>query len=493
MNMLSTLMIGSLAVPLLALSAAVPPSSNSILDARRIPLTHTPHAKRVGPDGTVRGWAPREKAKTESKYATRLAPNSATKRDGMATLQDYYIDAAYSASVSIGTPAQEFYLLLDTGSADLFIVGSSCDSSCSGLTTWDPTSSSTYTNESTAFEITYGSGDASGYLVSDTVSLAGISETSQTLAVVTEISSGLLSSPLSGIMGMGFEALSSSNSVPWWQAESSTWTSKVFAFELARYRNIATATDFETQGGYIDLGALNASHYSGDVNYITCSAQTYWEIPVSGLSVEGTSIDISISSTSSSSSKSSSSSSTPQAAIDTGTTMISVTTTVAAAVYAAISGSSAMTESGYEGYYEYPCSSSVNISLTFGDITYTIDPDDFNIGALDSQGTSCLGGIYGSDLDSTVDWIIGDTFLKNVYSVYSYSGTTTGSQVGFASLADGSTVSTGSASTTNSSTSSSSSNSSSSSTSGASSLIRSKTCIAGLLIIVLTAGTIILI
>ncbi len=76
----------------------------------------------------------------------------------------------------------------------------------------------------------------------------------------------------------------------------------------------------------------------------------------------------------------SSSGSTPQAAIDTGTTLIGVPSSTASAIYAQISGSRSLPLQGYSGYYEYQCSTSVSSSLQFGGVTYSISNGDFNLG-----------------------------------------------------------------------------------------------------------------
>lgn len=60
-----------------------------------------------------------------------------------------------------------------------------------------------------------------------------------------------------------------------------------------------------------------------------------------------------------------------------------------------------------------------------------------NLGAVNTAGTYCLGGIFvlseGSSVpsdSSSLTWVVGDTFLKNVYSVFRQ----TPAAVGFAAL-----------------------------------------------------------
>jgi cathepsin D len=57
------------------------------------------------------------------------------------------------------------------------------------------------------FAISYGSGQASGNLVQDLVSLGHYSVASQTFAACSSISAGLISTSVSGIMGLSWQDL----------------------------------------------------------------------------------------------------------------------------------------------------------------------------------------------------------------------------------------------------------------------------------------------
>ena len=129
---------------------------------------------------------------------------------------------------------------------DLWIAGSTCGQDCKGLTTYTPSASSSYNNLSTSFAITYGSGEAAGSLGEDTVQMAGFSVSNQTFgehrrsflasqyltvwlhkAVCDEISSGLLTSPVSGLLGLAWKSISAYVATPLWEnlVENNAWDS----------------------------------------------------------------------------------------------------------------------------------------------------------------------------------------------------------------------------------------------------------------------------
>jgi len=186
---------------------------------------------------------------------------------------------------------------------------------------------------------------------------------------------------------------------------------------MKRYRDVAGAKSVESDGGTATFGYLDSSLYTGDVTYIDLpSASEYWEIPMASMSMQGSDINMG---------------GAVAAAIDTGTTLIGGPSDVVAAIYAAIPGAKQMTGS-YANYYEYPCSTSINYKITFGTFTITMRDADFNLGKYSSDSSMCTGAVFIQNMpaSSPVQWIVGDTALKNVYSVYRYQP----AAIGFANL-----------------------------------------------------------
>ena len=69
----------------------------------------------------------------------------------------------YYAKISVGTPPQFSYVILDTGSPELWVPGSNC-SNCPGyITHFSPQLSKTFTNDEMRGNITYVKGAVTGY------------------------------------------------------------------------------------------------------------------------------------------------------------------------------------------------------------------------------------------------------------------------------------------------------------------------------------------
>jgi len=177
------------------------------------------------------------------------------------------------------------------------------------------------------------------------------------------------------------------------------------------------------------MGATDTTLYTGDIDYVNIPGGkgTYWLLPFTQIVVNGVSVPIPAAT---GGGIFGSTGGTPQAAIDTGTTLVGGPPEAIAAIFAQIPGS--IRGSGQTaGYWTYPCDSQVNVQLGFGSKLWSISPSDFELTPMGNG--RCSGSFFELDIGgSAPDWIVGDTFLKNVYSVYRF----TPPSVGFATLSD---------------------------------------------------------
>ncbi|KAI0305956.1 acid protease [Multifurca ochricompacta] len=316
-------------------------------------------------------------------------------------LTDYNAELWYG-EITVGTPAKTYTVDFDTGSSDLFLPASTCDSTCSGHTLYNPKSSSTAKDLSKTFSLSYGDGSTvSGEQYTDTVTLAGYTATKQALGAANTYSTGFQSSqfPADGLLGMGYQSLSRYKAPPVFQSlvAQGKVSQSVFGFYFAQ------------QNSELYIGGTNSAHYSGSFTYVPVTTQVKSDTEVWMLSSDNGVIQ----------------SYWQTAIIDTGTTQIVGDTSSVQAIYQQIPGSA---DAG-QGTWTIPCDFNTPVSLTFGGQEFTVSPQTFNLGPESSGSSTCVGGIGA--LDNLGFWIVGDVFLQNVYTAFDLGQ----NQVGFASLA----------------------------------------------------------
>ncbi|KAJ4463847.1 aspartic protease [Lentinula edodes] len=321
-------------------------------------------------------------------------------------LSDEEDDEEWAGTISIGSPGQSFLVDFDTGSSDLWVPSSSCTSStCSAKSTYDSSASSTSSKESGSFSIEYGDGSTvSGPVYEDTVTVAGIQVSKQKFSPVTTLSSSFASDPVDGILGLAFPAISNLDADPF--------------FVNANSQNAVNLNEFgfylASSGSELYLGGANSDLYSGSIEYHDVDTSTgFWQISGASIASDGTTAVSNFATI-----------------IDSGTTIMYGPPSAVKEFYAQVSGSKLYDST--DGYYSFPCDSAPEVSFSWGGDSFTISADNFNLGTTSSGASTCVGALAAEDLglgDNT--WLLGDSWMKNVYTVFSFSKTA----VGFANLA----------------------------------------------------------
>lgn len=146
-----------------------------------------------------------ENAKAGRKPTVRVS-------DPAGTIQiDDYLNSQYYGYITLGTPGQNFSVIFDTGSADLWVASSECGSSCGLHARYNHAKSSTYIANGTIFAIEYGSGPVSGFDSQDNVGFGGLNVVNQVFSEVTDaigLGAAYEIGKFDGILGMAFSSIS---------------------------------------------------------------------------------------------------------------------------------------------------------------------------------------------------------------------------------------------------------------------------------------------
>lgn len=328
--------------------------------------------------------------------------------DGHVPLTNF-MDAQYFGPIGLGTPPQEFTVVFDTGSSNLWVPSVKCTSfACYLHRRFNGEQSETFEAVDKKFAIRYGTGSVEGVVSKDVLSIGGMQVEGQEFGETTK-EPGLTFAlgRFDGILGLGFDTIAVAGvTPPFYNMISQGLIDKaLFSFWIGRAR------DGTPEGGELLFGDVNRDHMRGELKWAPVIRKGYWEVKMSGFAVGEEELEL------------------PgegwvRAAIDTGTSLIAVPSQISDAINTKIGA-----KKGFRGIHTVDCSSLDTlppISFTFGKHTFELSPRDY---ILQAQGT-CISAFMGIDVPAPAGpiWIIGDAFLRAYYTVYDMEN----ERVGFA-------------------------------------------------------------
>jgi Eukaryotic aspartyl protease len=96
---------------------------------------------------------------------------------------------AYFAAIGIGSNDKSFFVVMDTGSADLWVPAANCQSqACVVHSTLGSTDSTTLQATNQPWQIQYGTGSAAGVIVADSVNVGGLTVKRMPFGAATQLS-----------------------------------------------------------------------------------------------------------------------------------------------------------------------------------------------------------------------------------------------------------------------------------------------------------------
>ncbi|KAI9806200.1 MAG: hypothetical protein M1825_006315 [Sarcosagium campestre] len=302
-------------------------------------------------------------------------------------------DFSYFVTVKVGSTGKELRMLVDTGAANTWVMGSECTTqACQAHTTFGPSDSTTLVETDNPWSVSYGTGTVSGKLVNDTMSLAGF-EVPMTFGLASETSKDFLAYPMDGILGLGRSGSNELDvpTLPDVLAAEKKLKDNIIGINIQRHAD-------GLQDGAINFGGIDTSKFEGDISWTdSVSADGLWEVEVESAGIGGDTVPFSG----------------RTAIIDTGTSYILIPPDDAEKLHERIPNVKNNGET-----FQIPCSTSEPIQFTFSGITYDVSAKDY-VGK-DVGGGMCNSNIFGRQAALKNQWLLGDTFLKNVYSVFDF-------------------------------------------------------------------------
>jgi saccharopepsin len=305
-----------------------------------------------------------------------------------------FMNAQYFSEIELGTPPQTFKVVLDTGSSNLWVPSSECNSiACYLHTKYDSSASSTYVKNGSSFEIRYGSGELSGFVSQDTMRIGDITIKKQDFAEATsEPGLAFAFGRFDGILGLGYDTISVNRIVPpfYNMINQGLIDEKVFAFYLS-----------ESDSGHdseATFGGIDKTKYTGDMTKIPLRRKAYWEVELDAITFGKDTADLADTGV----------------ILDTGTSLIALPSTLAELLNKEMGA-----KKSFNGQYTVDCEKRDSLP----DLTFSLTGHNFTISAydyiLEVQG-SCISAFMGMDFPEPVGplAILGDVFLRRWYSVY---------------------------------------------------------------------------
>ncbi|XP_051494704.1 pepsin B-like isoform X2 [Apus apus] len=188
-----------------------------------------------------------------------------------------YLDSFYFGEISIGTPPQNFLVLFDTGSANLWVPSTYCQTpACEDHARFNSSLSSTFSGTDVTYTLSYGFGDLSVALGYDTVTIQNIIIRNQEFGLsLDEPSRPFYYLDFDGILGMSYPGvgIEGYNTLMQNMLQQNQLEEPIFSFYYSRY------------GGEVILGGVDPQLYSGEVLWAPVVQELYWKIGIEEFSI----------------------------------------------------------------------------------------------------------------------------------------------------------------------------------------------------------------
>ncbi|KAG8518096.1 Cathepsin E [Galemys pyrenaicus] len=343
-----------------------------------------------------------------------------------------YLDMEYFGTISIGSPPQNFTVIFDTGSSNLWVPSVYCTSrACKTHAKFLPSASSTYSAVGRHFFLQYGTGSLSGVVGEDQVSVEGLTVAGQQFGEsVTEPGQTFVNAEFDGILGLGYPSLAVGGVTPVFD--------NMVAQQLVDLPMFSVYMSSDPGGGAgseLVFGGYDNAHFSGSLNWVPVTKQGYWQIALDSIQVGGSVMFCWDGC---------------QAIVDTGTSLITGPPDDIKQLQKAIgaepvhgevracrggagrvgvgSGVGVSVAPGpslgsWKLHYAVECANlnvMPDVTFSINGVPYTLQPTAYALLDFVDGAEFCSSGFQGLDIQAPAGplWILGDVFIRQFYSVF---------------------------------------------------------------------------
>lgn len=334
-----------------------------------------------------------------------------------------YEDSEYVGKIEIGDPPQEFQVIWDTGSSNLWIPAKECDDEgCINHARFDPAKSNSFQKMELQLSVQFGTGALRGYFGSDKFAVGPVKVNRQPFGLITQTDGQVfVDGKFDGILGMSFAAL------------SETHFSTVFDSIIAQH--VLPTPQFAFLFGSVDdasesaiiFGEIEEDYYEKPLILLPVTRKLYWEVECKDIQVGGKSLGLCKNPTDC------------RAVVDTGTTLLTGPSYAVSKILKAVGSSCDLDK--------LPTITYVLVGMDGKEHHFDLEPKYYmetDEDIVDIEGTAasleaaaalstqaCRPGFMALDVEIPRGplYILGDVFMRKYFTLFSRSDPPT---VGFA-------------------------------------------------------------
>eukprot|EP00441_Pelagodinium_beii_P026002 CAMPEP_0197650916 /NCGR_PEP_ID=MMETSP1338-20131121/31236_1 /TAXON_ID=43686 ORGANISM="Pelagodinium beii, Strain RCC1491" /NCGR_SAMPLE_ID=MMETSP1338 /ASSEMBLY_ACC=CAM_ASM_000754 /LENGTH=607 /DNA_ID=CAMNT_0043225429 /DNA_START=69 /DNA_END=1889 /DNA_ORIENTATION=+ len=327
-----------------------------------------------------------------NKHTAATAQKSKSVHRGAEALSTEIVHkTAYWGSIMVGSPPQEFKVIFDTGSGNLILPTTSCNSlGCNRHKKYDPKMSSTSKqveneNGEGSTVITFGTGEITGDFYEDRFCIAeSLCSNVRFIGSSEQSASPFSSTPFDGIMGLGFKDLSMGHNFNILDDMNSMGSLPGGQFSV-----------FLTEDGSseITFGGYRREKLASEVVWAPVTHESYWQVGVKDITFDDSETGLcGIAGC--------------QVAVDTGTSMLAGPPQLVRALQEKVNA-----KEDCSNYDTLP-----KIGFKIGNKVLNLSPEDY----MDKDATGCSFSLMPLDVPPPRGplFIFGDPFLRRFVTIY---------------------------------------------------------------------------